>query len=331
MLTLKEQDYEDLERIHQSLYTGDWETATQKASKMLEDFLHRIYQYLASTVLPEEFALRLQPGREILEKRKIEFSPEKMTLGNITILFKESDLFTFYGKKANCDTKDLQSINWKKIVELRNLVSHGGKEKIKPADAYFVVDTLHLFLRTVTDWTPRKPKDWSSIFISSKIRIRYILLGVFALFVLIPLALYLINQPKISQTNAMLAGHGQEIAEILEKRGAYDLALWTLGGDPIAIGRDVIRYRLLKLQAQKVKDYDPVQAYLLYEEALNLPVRGDKEAIAQIQQDLLNKMRPYDKAILTIKTLPKGVILIFVFGVIGAISIIGRYARARSK
>ena len=80
-----------------------------------------------------------------------------------------------------------------------------------------------------------------------------------------------------------------------------------------------------------MKDYDPVQAYLLYEEALNLPIRGDKEAIAQIQQDLLNKMRPYDKAILKIKMLPKGVILILVFGVIGMISIIGRYARARSK
>lgn len=329
MLTLKEQDYEDLERIHQSLYYGDWETATQKASKMLEDFLHRIYQYLASTVLPEEFALRLQRGREILEKRNIEFSPEKMTLGNITILFKESDLFTFYGKKANCDTKDLQYINWKKIVELRNLVSHGGKEKIKPADAYYVVDTLHLFLRTVTDWNPRKPKDWSSIFINPKIR--YILLCVFALVVLIPLALYLINQPKISQTNAMLAGHGQEIAELLEKRGAYDLALWALDGDRIVIGRDVIRYRLLKLQAQKVKDYDPVQAYLLYEEALKLPVRGDQEAIAQIQKDLLNKMRAYDKALLYTKMLPPGVILFLVIGVIGVISIIGRFARTKSK
>ncbi len=72
MLTLKEQDYQYLDQIHQSLHIGDWETATQKASKMLEDFLHRIYQYLASSVPPEKFAAQLQRGREILEKRGTE-------------------------------------------------------------------------------------------------------------------------------------------------------------------------------------------------------------------------------------------------------------------
>lgn len=329
MLTLKEQDYEYLDKIHQSLYLGDWETATQKACKMLEDFLYRMYQRLASSVVPDEFAAQLQRGREILEKRGREFLPERMTLGDLTSLFKESDLFRFYGKKNNCDVKDLQTIDWKRITELRNSVSHGGKESIKPTEAYFVVDTLHFFLRTATDWSPRRPKDWLSKFFASKIR--NVVPFVIALFVLSPLVLYLINLPLVSNSRTMIAGHGQEVAEILEKRGAYDLALWALEADPSVVGRDVIRYRLLKFQAQKVKGYDPVQAYLLYEKAKNLPVRGDQEAITQIQKDLLDKVRPYDKVLITIKMLPSERIPVFLVSVIGVTVIITRIKKRRTK
>jgi hypothetical protein len=55
MLTLNEQDYEVLDKIHQFLYLGDWESAAQKASKLLEDFLYRIYNSLAISMPPEEF------------------------------------------------------------------------------------------------------------------------------------------------------------------------------------------------------------------------------------------------------------------------------------
>jgi hypothetical protein len=170
MLVLKEQDYEDLDKIHKFLSLGDWEEATQKASKLIEDLFQRIYRELASSVPPEKFAERLQPGQAILEKPGKPFSPETMTLGDLIILFKQSDLFGFYSEKTGCDFSEVRSLNWDKIRRIRNSVSHGGKDKIKPADAYFVVATLHLFLRTATNWEPRKPKDWLSRYLTSKLK-----------------------------------------------------------------------------------------------------------------------------------------------------------------
>jgi|GEM_PF-3382933 hypothetical protein len=320
MLTLNEQDYEVLDKIHQFLYLGDWESAAQKASKLLEDFLYRIYNSLATSMPPEEFENCLKRGREILEAQGKKFSPTNMTFGTLSILFRESDLFKVYGKKNNCDLTILRSMDWKKLVDLRNLVSHGGKDKIKPADAYFIVDSLHLFLRTASDWSPRKPKEWLSKYLTS--RLRYIIPIVVILLVFVPFTLYLTSHPTVSKSNAMLAGHGQEIAELLEKRGAYDLALWALDGDPTVFGRDGIRYRLLKLQAQKIKNYDPVQAYLLYNEALGVSIRGDQDAIVQIQKDLLDKMRTYDQILVKIKMIPSQILLIIVAILIGGILMI---------
>jgi hypothetical protein len=141
--------------------------------------------------------------------------------------------------------------------------------------------------------------------------------------------LYLNSRPVVSKSNAVLAAHGQEIAEVLEKRGAYDLALWALEGDPTVIGRDVIRYRLLKLQAQKVKNYDPVQAYLLYNQALGLSVVGDQHAIAEIQKDLLDKMRTSDQLLVRIKMIPEPIIGGAGVILVGGIVLISRIARRR--
>jgi len=337
MIRLTEDDHSEIFEINRNMALGKWDDAAQKAGAMIESIFRRMYNELAGTLNPGKFARLTQKGQEaVAEKNTKPFLPNKATFGDWLVFFRESDLFSLYEQKNSnnhVDCRVLKSIDWDWVVRTRNVATHKGDEKVSPKDAQIVVNALQSLLLAVTDWEPRKFVYKLETFLAKlETRWGYVLFAFLAV-VLVWVVWLSPTLEKAKKVDNMLSAHGQEIAEVLEKRGAYDLALWAIDGDPTVIGRDVIRYRLLKLQAQKVKDKDPVEAYVLYSQALNIPVVGDHDAVAQIQKDLLNKMRPGDRLRITMKTAPiyatVGAVLLFLLVVGLIIRVINKAPKAR--
>lgn len=284
MLKLDLEEKKKIDSLQVKLNQGEWFEAASSAASVLENILWKIHRELINKLPPKK-------QKEIIDSISVNKPIDRLTLGERITLFRNLDLFKLYSDEIEKrPLPSLQLMDWDKILKIRNSVAHPREFPASAEQAYEISSALYLVALETTDWKPHH-----KVAVTNNPFFKKALIFI-ALFISILTVMYiLITSQDIQNTKKLLSEHGEEVSLLLEKRGAYSLAIWAIKGDKLTKSREVLLYRFYKLLAQEVKNYDPVQSYRLYDAALDLEIVGDKSSVKEWQEDLWQKMTPIDQ------------------------------------
>ncbi len=297
MIRLGQPDRERAADALRRLDQGQWHDACASAALVIERVLSLLHQQLLMNLSFEEQEKLFAPVKKSYTREGRPLPPwDRMTLGQRVRVFCQANLFDAYEKhvRGKHKLRAAKNIDWGRVVEIRNRAAHPKDPPLAAEEAYWIVSTMHLILLDLTDWQPGTPTTWIARLRRNK-AFRTIAAALAATVLILPTALLIFHIQNIRNARALVTKYGSEVAQLMENQGEYALAIWAVQGDKNVLEREVALYRLYKLEAHKIKADDPVEAYRLYERALALPVRSDKEAVRAWQKDLLERMTALDR------------------------------------
>lgn len=295
MVHLSSADLEKIQNIESKLSRNEWHEASFSAATIIEQILWQIHREILGKLSIEEQERLFSPVKEGYSRQGKKIPAwEKMTLGERLRVFRQAKLFDEYEKIEKKNFSSLKNANWDLIIEIRNRGAHPRENPITPSEAYAIASFLYLIALETTNW---QPVEQNNLFqkIGQNRWLQWVIICAMLIAFVLPLSFWLIEKENVRNSHQLLNKYGAEISDTLEKGGDYELAIWAMQGDKSVINREVALYRLYKLQAQKIKTIEPLKAYQFYERALGLPVESDKSSVREWQDDLLEKMTPFDR------------------------------------
>lgn len=287
-MILSADQIQKIDSIYNKLSLGDWYGATFTAGAVLDSILGKIQKDIMAAT-PIDPAAKTG-GKD--NRRK-----QELTLGQRIHLFKDENYFEQYEMILGKPLPNFKTMNWERVLDIRNRCAHPDDTAITPSEAYEITSYLYLLLIELTDWSPKRTLTparkllysgkflWAALFIFAML-VSYFIFNYFSV---------------IKPINQTIDKYGKEIATVLEQGRDYKLAAWFMERDESVPYRDTELYRLNIKYAQQVEEENAYVAYTSYRKALKLcntskeSILCDKKYIEKHMGELLERMTPLNR------------------------------------